>query len=207
MGFKTRKDRPEYLGKFLNGYSALVKAVLIDAQFATAWSPESDNERAFEQANTGKHKLSLGGGSGLCAIVGGCGIAHVWRKGGVLTFADHYDDGDEDIPIGIGTALFDIPTQRPTKLGTLRVTSGVVAFVDTSHPVTGLGSAVLRRLSGHGGAKRVGGALVVGIPNGEYELWIEEFGEEGVEGDWGLIEKRFRIVPVGTLVTSGAAVA
>jgi hypothetical protein len=198
------------LGEVANGYSNFLSLLAVDAPHASAWrgpsggGKDDDFERANKQAEKGKLELALGGGRGVICEVGGCGATNVYRASAdTLVFVEHYsDDWDDEIEADFLDKIAVTPTaKKPKRLGTCEVKSGALALVALVEGVEKLSAKDIAKVAGGGKAKEYDWGLLVPMPKGDYEIWGEQMSK--LEGEWGSIESRIRIVPKGTKVTPG----
>ncbi len=93
-------------------------------------------------------RLELGAGIGLVVAVGGCGTADVFRAApDTFVAVEHYsDDSDDELEAVFLRTLRDTPTQaNVTCLGSVDVSSGVLALVAMVEPVDAIEEAKLAR--------------------------------------------------------------
>ena len=197
-------DKLLRVGRVTNNWSNFLEMLAIDASHLAAWDPEGGDDDEEEEADDDENaEVAVGKGRGVRVEIGGCGSSEVLRAGKAFVMVEHFtgDDG-ADVEAELERAIASTPTSEAVRLGSVKIETGVLAL----WPVVDAGEApkpgVLAKVKVKGAARLEHGTLI-GVPNGRYEIWGEQL---EIEGSWGSIGSRIRIVPAGTKVVNGAPI-
>lgn len=173
------------IGSVSNDYSNYLAILVADGDVAAQYRAD-DFERASKAEN--KKEFAIGTGKGVVVEIGGCGSAEVHRLGTALVVPEIYTgDDDVDAEAALDRAIAMHPTTKPKLIGTVDVKSGVI---------------VLMGLLESGSKKKPKSGSALTVPKGRYDVWRETFRKE-VEGAWGTMPSRVRVVPHGTKLAEG----
>ena len=182
---------PRKQGAVINNYSNFVLGLAVDASVARSWQGY-DHPRYEEITNAlfekGEAQIELDGVSGVLIEIGGCGMSDVFRlDGDDIVLLEHYsDDWNPDIEREFLAIVASPLREDAARVGALEVTSGVLALLHAGDAAGEIADSVKA-----GESEDVEGGVLLGVPNGTYEIWKETL---EAEGGWGTIASRIRIV-------------
>jgi hypothetical protein len=196
------------LGRVINGYSNYLALLAIDATHVGAWGgPGDDGEGDFARANDlierGRFEIDVGKGKGVLVEIGGCGMTDVCRIGDTLVMVEHYTgDEDADAEADLDRAIVGTPTKQARRVGRVAVKSGALALCALIE--AGAKPSAKQLAKAAKGSVETKYGVLVGVKPGTYEIWTESL---GIEGAWGSLDTRVRIVAAGTKVVAGKPIA
>jgi hypothetical protein len=190
-------------GAVTNGFSNLVLGLAVDASAARAWggydhpSYEALTNRLLAGDET---RVDLAGTTGILFDIGGCGSSDVFRLAeDDVVLVEHYsDDWNPDIEQEF-LAIVESPLGDGARcIGVVRVESGVLALLHAGDGTGGIPEAAVVAI---GEAEDVEGGVLLGVPDGSYEIWKEPL---EAEGGWGTIASRVRVVRTSAIAAARA---
>lgn len=179
-----------------------IALVAVDGVHASAYRYPFDEDEpdhlVFEKTMDGP--LPIGKGTGLIASVGGSGYADVRRFGDAFVLAD-LSEGEDDVDAEeeMLRAVAGHPTTKPKRIGVVDVSSGVLVLMGQHERGPKLDLAKVKKAK----AVKTKSGIALAVTPGRYEVWREEFYKKPIEGDWGSMDARVRVVREGTKVTPG----
>jgi len=162
--------------------------LIADATVARIWrgTESSDYDRACEvfiqDSSIEGYLISVGSKQGLVWEMGGEGTADVFLEGNdhlIIVRAWLEDPTDE---MSVLTVLAALPRTQTLSLGSLEITSGVLAILwapESGESIETLEVAESARPTGEMMSESCG--LLVALPNGVYSCWHDEVEHEGSE--------------------------
>jgi hypothetical protein len=189
------------LGRVSNPFTNYLAVLAVDARHAGAW-PGSD--RALKGMRSGRwpSEIPVGEATGIIAEIGGCGGSEVFRADGALVMVEYYTgDDDADTEAELERAIVST-TRSPKRLGVVDVQSGVLAFIAISE--AGEEPSAKTLAAAKKGSAKAPFGVFVGVKAGRYAVWRESL---ELEGPWGFIGNRVRVVAEGQPVTAGKPIA
>jgi hypothetical protein len=200
-------DKLTRIGRVTNNWSNFLEMLAIDASHLAAWSAgggdddDDDDDDGDDDDETAE--VRVGKGTGVLVEIGGCGSSEVLRAGSALVMVEHFSgDDDADAEAELERAIASTPTTDATRLGTVKIETGVLALWPTVDAGQAPKPGTLAKVKVKGAAKLEHGCLIA-TANGRYDIWGEQL---EIEGDWGSIGGRIRIVPAGTRIVAGAPI-
>lgn len=187
------------IGRVINGYSNYLAILVADAAVAAEYrgTDEGDFDRACKAEN--KKEFAIGKGKGVVVEIGGCGVADVVRLGETIVVPETYEgDDDVDAEAARDRAIAMHPTTKPKLIGTVDVKSGVLVLMGLLEPGQKIDKAKVAKT----GVVKTKSGVAIAVKPGRYDVWREELKKE-VEGDWGVMPSRVRVVKHGTKLAVG----
>jgi hypothetical protein len=188
------------IGSVANDYSNYLAILVADSTIAAEYRA-TDFDRACKAEN--KKEFAIGKGKGVVVEIGSCGQAEVHRLGTSIVVPEIYpDEEDADSEAALDVAIAMHPTTKPKLIGTIDVPSGVVVL-------TGLlesGQKVDPTKVAKKGFAKTKAGVAISVEPGRHDVWREDFKKE-VEGAWGTMPSRVRVVPHGTKLAEGKPIA
>ncbi len=189
----------------LAAVNASLWCVVADAVVGRSWKggsgedPNDDFTRAMAFCEEAGAVISIAEQEGVVCTVGGCGMSNIWRTVNGLVLLDYYagDDVDEDSAktwAAMASRAVDIPSVGSEHCGTVEVTSGclvvMLPYVAGDYSDADIARAVRSTTSLHSADED---QLLVPMPNGRYDIWVDELEQDD---ELGMFESRVRIVRV-----------
>lgn len=186
---------PKKLGSVYNNYSNYLVTLVADGKAARGWKADSHPE--FESLNElcvaeKKARVRLAGEEGVLVSIGDCGMSDVFQLGkNDFVLPEHYpDDWNPDIEARFLNTISQPLGKKAKTFGHVEIRSGLLALLHAGDPAEDLPKKLKR-----GQTQEVEGGLVIGVPNGRYEIFKETLREKG---GFGEIASRLRIVAVNS---------
>ena len=159
--------------------------------------PADDFTRAMEFCEEPGAVISIAGRQGVVCTVGGCGMSNIWRTPEGITLLEYYpeDDVDEDSAdtwSAMASRAVDMPSAGSEHCGTVEVTSGclvlMLPYVPGHYSEADIARAAKSASALHSDDED---QVLVAMPNGRYDVWVDELEHED---ELGMFEARLRIV-------------
>ncbi|HZO11742.1 MAG TPA: hypothetical protein VFB62_00735 [Polyangiaceae bacterium] len=161
-------------GAVTNNYSNFVLGLAVDASAARHW--KGYDHPGYEEITNalfegGDGRVDLGGVAGVLFEIGGCGMSDVFRLGGDdVVLLEHYsDDWNPDIERQFLAIVGQALGEEAERVGVVEVTSGVLALLHAGDNAEEISEVRV----GPGESQEVEGGVLLGVPNGSYEIWKE----------------------------------
>ena len=166
----------EVLGS-LWAINASLWALIADAGVAASWrgtvdetDPKDDFQRALAKDD---EAITIGKGKGFIAQLGDRGGSPIWKIPGGIMLADVNIDRKLEKQLHLRVAQWPAP-KHPTKLGTVKVTSGALAIMLPYE--SGVFTPAQRAKAKKSVVKASESKLLVPLPNGKYVITTAPLG-------------------------------